>query len=218
MIALSYLLLTLAAGSLCLWLWPRRQASRNGARGAITAALVALALVVLSSSLILAGLWFTEPAAVEHSQRIFGLAAQVMTLPLLGLASLSLARNRQWSPAVWGKIILGLMAFFELSRYLEQQLAYQWLVNLLGLAALLAATLPYWSRQRLIALLGLTSTISLLLPAWPAHVPLAALIDVDHRASWLLPGMVAAGLLLGLLSEQAHNKATAATADTGKEE
>ncbi|TVP91614.1 MAG: hypothetical protein EA348_03735 [Pseudomonadaceae bacterium] len=218
MIAFSYVLLAVAASFFCFWLWPRRQRCRPGAQGAVTAALVALVLVILSSGLHVLGLAGLDNDAVEHSQRIFGLSAQVMTLPLLGLVCFYLAHNLQWSPPTWAKVILGLMAFFELSRYLEQQIAYQWLVNLIGIAALLAACAINWRGQRLLSLLGAVAITSVLLPAWFAtQVPLSALMDVDPNASWLLPGLVALCLMVGLLAEQAHNRENAPDADNREE-
>ena len=218
MIAFSYLLLAAAASFFCFWLWPRRQRCRPGARGAITAALVGLVLVILSSGLHVLGLAGISNDGIEHSQRIFGLSAQVMTLPLLGLVCFYLAHNLQWSPPTWAKVILGLMAFFELSRYLEQQIAYQWLVNLTGIAALLAACVISWPRQRLISLLGAVTVVSVLLPAWFANqVPLSALMDASAHAGWLLPGLVALCLMVGLLAEQAHNRESTLAADNREE-
>ncbi|MCL5041716.1 MAG: hypothetical protein M1440_04475 [Gammaproteobacteria bacterium] len=218
MIALSYLLLAAAASFFCFWLWPRRQRCRAGARGAITATLVALVLVILSSGLHVLGLAGVSNDGIEHSQRIIGLSAQVMTLPLFGLACFYLAHNLQWSPPTWAKIILGLMAFFELSRYLEQQIAYQWLVNLIGIAALLAACVISWPRQRLVSLLGAVTVVSVLLPAWFANqVPLSALMDASAHASWLLPGLAALSLMVGLLAEQAHNRESTLAADNREE-
>ncbi|AQZ94926.1 hypothetical protein ACFSB1_13945 [Halopseudomonas phragmitis] len=206
MIAISYLLLTLFLAGLSLWLWPRRVGRHTGARGALNAGLVALLLAALSSLLLTLGQWGASGTAMADAQRIFGLAAQHLSLPLLGLVSVYLARGLRWKPMIWGQVILGLMACFELSRYLGWQPGYHWLVNLLGAAGLLASAVLYLGRDKRIAGLCLIAPVSLIAPALLSQqLPLTALLSAEASASWLLPGFVAAALAVGLLAEQAHN-------------
>lgn len=206
MIALSYLLLTAAAAGLCYWLWQRKRALHTEAQGALKAALVAL--VITASTTLLLGLasWGASNASIEHAQRIMGLAAQHMSLPLLGLACLVLGQGLRWKPVVWSQIILGLLAFYELSRYLEWPAGYQWLVNLVGAACLALVALLYRRRDWRISVLCVAGLGSLLAPALLYDtLPLASLLDSSLRASWLLPGFVGCALAVGLLAEQAHN-------------
>lgn len=206
MTAISYLLLALFMAGICLWLWRLRYDRREGARGALVASLVGLLLGAASALLLGLGQWGLGNEGVEQAQRIMGLAAQHMSLPLLGLASLYLARGLQWKPAVWGQIILALMAFYELSRYLQWQAGYQWLVNLAGLVALGIAGWLSAARDKRIPLLCLVAWVGLLMPTLLGDGQmLHALLDGSQQASWLIPGFVAAGLAVGLLAEQAHN-------------
>lgn len=208
MIGLSYLLLGIAATGLCLWLWQRKPQMHAEAQAALKASLVALLLAASSALLLGLAAWGAEQASVEHAQRIMGLAAQHISLPLLGLACLVLGRGLRWKPVIWSQIILGLLAFYELSRYLEWQIGYLWLVNLIGSGCLALTALLYRQQDRRISVLCLAGLVSLLAPALIySSLPLASLLDSSSQASWLLPGFVACALAVGLLAEQAHNSA-----------
>lgn len=207
MITFSYLLLAAACLGLCFWLWPRKATLHAPAQGALKAVWVALVLVVITALLLgLAGIGL-QADALQHAQRMIGLAAQHMSLPLLGLACLYLGRGLRWKPVIWSQIILGLLAFYQLAQYLEWQSAYQWLVNLIGALCLVLTALLYLRRDRRISLYCLVAVVALLIPAALGNtLPLATLLSAGQQASWLLPGFVAAGLAVGLLAEQAHNR------------
>lgn len=209
MIALVYGALAGSSVWLCFWLWQRRADRREGARGAITAALVALALVVSTALPLALAHWGVGSKPVEHAQRIMGLAAQHMSLPLLGLACLYLAKGWRWKPMIWSRIILGILAFYELSRYLDWQSGYLWLITLTGAVSLATSGLLNIGRDRRIVILCLAAIICTLAPAVLAglaeQLPLIALLDASTHASWLVPGFIAAGLAVGVLAEQAHN-------------
>lgn len=206
MITLSYGLLAAAALALCFWLWQRKRQLNVEAQGALKASLVALLLVASTALLLGLANWGASHASLEHAQRIMGLAAQHMSLPLLGLACLVLGRGLRFKPVIWSQIILGLLAFYELSRYLEWQAGYQWLVNLLGAACLALIAFGYRREDLRISVLCLVGLISLLAPALLYSTrPLASLLDSSLQASWLLPGFVGCALAVGLLAEQAHN-------------
>lgn len=206
MITASYLLLAAAAVGLSAWLWQRKSGLHAEAQGAIKASLVALLLTASTALLLALAGWGASQASVEHAQRIMGLAAQHMSLPLLGLACLMLGRGMRWKPVVWSQIILGLLGFYELSRYLEWQAGYQWLVNLLGAVCLLVVALLYLRRDWRVSLVSTAGVVGLLAPALLySSMPLAGLLDPSVQASWLLTGFVGCALAVGLLAEQAHN-------------
>lgn len=206
MIATIYLLLGLAMLGLVAWLWPRRPAMHMPARGALVASIVALLLASSSVLMIALAQWGFSNDGALHAQRMLGLATQHMSVPLLGLACLFLAKGLHWAPTLWGKVILGLMGFYQLARYMELSEGYLWLVNLIGAAALLAVAALYVARDKRVTVLCLVAPASLLAPAVLTESwPLAGLFTSSQQASWLIPGFVAAGLAVGLLSEQAHN-------------
>jgi hypothetical protein len=206
MTTLVYAVLTLGCLGLCAWLWPKREGLHVPARGAVVATLVGLLLAGASAAMIVLQELGASNDAAAHAQRILGLAAQHMTLPLVGLASLFLARGLTWAPSLWGKVILGIMGFYELLRYMELQLEYLWLVNLVGAFALLAAAVLYLPRDRRVTAMAAIAPACALAPAlFAGHTPLDALFIANDQASWLIPGLIGAGLAVGLLTEQAHN-------------
>ncbi|MEE3158543.1 MAG: hypothetical protein VX301_10085, partial [Pseudomonadota bacterium] len=147
MIALGHVLLTLLLIAVGVWLWRQRAPLDTPARGAITAALLGLGLAAGASVLLSLG---ALPGASElaHTQRILGLAAQNLSLPLLGLAALYLGLGLRWQPANWGRILLGLMAAFELTRRMDLLHSYQWLINCAALLVMLLACLRVLGNDR----------------------------------------------------------------------
>lgn len=209
MTAIVYLVLAASALGLCFWLWGHRADRREGARGAITASLVALALVASSALPLALAQWGIGNNSIEHAQRIMGLAAQHMSVPLLGLACLYLASGWRWKPMIWSRIILGILAFYELSRYVDWQTAYLWLLTVGGVLALGISGLLNVGRDRRVGILCLAAIVCLLAPSLfgglTDSLPLLSLLDASIDSSWLVPGFVAAGLAVGVLAEQAHN-------------
>mgnify|MGYP003639641174 CR=1 FL=1 len=206
MISFAYGLLCaclLAAGY---WLWQRRSGLSENARGALTATLLALLLPAISSLLLA-----LEPlglgSTLTHIQRIFGLAAQSISLPLLGLSGLYLAFGLRWQPGNWGRILLGLMAAFELTRRMDLQHGYQWSISLLGLLLLALSCMLILRRDLRPMLAGIICCIGALAPLFSPGAPaLAGLLDSSALVLWLFPSLLGASLTVGLLSEQAHNR------------
>lgn len=200
-----YAVLTIAAAGGGWWLFRQRKRLNHTAGGAITASVVALALVAAGALL---GMLVSLGAAgdgLTHAQRLLGLAARHLSVPLLGLAAWFLWRGLTWKPVIWSQIILGLMGGYELSRQLDMSLGYEWLVNGLGLGLLAWGCLGV--RERLPAILTVVATGSLLGAAWMADAtPLVALFRLGPTASWLIPGVLACALAVGVLSDQVHNR------------
>lgn len=71
-------------------------------------------------------------------------ASSFLALPLLGAAALALGRGWAWSRPNWGRIILGLCAFFELFRQMNQLEDYRLLLNLATLLLILYAGAVQW--------------------------------------------------------------------------
>ena len=91
-----------------------------------------------------------QPAHLWLSQ-----ASSFLGLPLLGAAALALGRGWQWSRANWGRVLLGLCAFFELFRQMNQLEHYRLLLNLTTLLLILYAGIVQWpKRAPLLAAIG----------------------------------------------------------------
>lgn len=74
-------------------------------------------------------------------------ASSFLALPLLGAAALALGRGWAWSRPNWGRIVLGLCAFFELFRQMGYLEDYRLALNLATLALILYAGALQWPRR-----------------------------------------------------------------------
>ena len=75
-------------------------------------------------------------------------ASSFLGLPLLGLAALSLGRNWQWQGPTWGRLLLGLCAFFELFRQIGLLDEYRLFLQLSSLLLIVYGGLLRWPRRR----------------------------------------------------------------------
>jgi hypothetical protein len=89
-------------------------------------------------------------------------ASSFLGLPLLGAAALALGRGWVWSRPNWGRILLGLCAFFELFRQLGYLLDYRLALNLATLALILYAGAMQWPRRAPAAVAALVVGLFLL--------------------------------------------------------
>lgn len=80
-------------------------------------------------------------------------ASSLLGLPLLGLAALSLGRKWHWSGPAWGRLLMGLCAFFELFRQMNLLDEYRQSLQLGSLLLVLYGGLLQWP-QRLPVLLA----------------------------------------------------------------
>lgn len=85
----------------------------------------------------------------------------LLGLPLIGLVALSFSRQWNWSRPTWGRIVLGLCAFFELTRQLGWGSSYAMLLGLLSALLVAYAGVLRWPSRRKLAS-GLTGAAFLL--------------------------------------------------------
>lgn len=138
-----------------------------------------------------------QPAHLWLSQ-----ASSFLGLPLLGATALALSRGWIWSRPNWGRILLGLCAFFELFRQLGYLEDYRLALSLLTLVLILYAGAMQWPQPRplliaagtlglfLLAGLGVGSegTIGPLLRVDLFHVLLALTYPLLAWLLLILPG------------------------------
>ena len=74
-------------------------------------------------------------------------ASSFLGLPLLGVAALTLGRGWAWSRPNWGRVVLGLCAFFELFRQMNLLEDYRLLLNLASLLLIVYAGAIQWPRR-----------------------------------------------------------------------
>lgn len=136
-------------------------------------------------------------------------ASSFLALPLLGTAALALGRGWAWSRPNWGRIILGLCAFFELFRQMGHMEDYRLALNLATLALILYAGAVQWPRRlplvAALAVVGLFLTAGIAVGTEGFIGPLRR-VDLFHGL--LTPAYpLLAWLLLSLPgSNQAHTR------------
>jgi hypothetical protein len=74
-------------------------------------------------------------------------ASSFLGLPLLGVAALTLGRGWACSRPNWGRVVLGLCAFFELFRQMNLLEDYRLLLNLASLLLIVYAGVIQWPRR-----------------------------------------------------------------------
>ena len=92
-------------------------------------------------------------------------ATLLLGVPLIGLVALTFARQWSWSRPNWGRVVLGLCAFFELARQLGWSDPYALVLGLLSGVLVIYAGLLQWPARRQTAV-GIAGGV-LLLAALP---------------------------------------------------
>ena len=75
-------------------------------------------------------------------------ATLLLGSPLIGLVALTFARQWSWSRPAWGRVVLGLCAFFELARQLGWSDPYALALGLLSGVLVIYAGLLQWPASR----------------------------------------------------------------------
>ena len=143
--ALSDALLALACAA-CVWLIGRaRGRYGEGDQPALFCALLGFLLPAAAASVGVIRYGFDPSWQVAHLW--LSQASSFLGLPLLGAAALALGRRWVWSRPNWGRIVLGLCAFFELFRQMGYLEDYRLALNLASLALILYAGAVQWPRR-----------------------------------------------------------------------
>lgn len=193
---LQAILLTLAALASAVWIGTARRGYEEPEQPALFCALLAFSLAAGTGACAVARLAFGHDTL--EAERWLLQATLLLGLPLVGVAALTLSRRWRWNRPTWGRIVLGLCAFFELARQLGWSAPYQLALGLISALLVLYAGLLQWP-ARLQASAGVIGGALLLVAQpWPGLSigpnPLGA-----YQQLWLaLAGPVTAWLLLNL--------------------
>ena len=140
--AFSDALLALACAA-CVWLIGRaRGRYGEGDQPALFCALLGFLLPAAAASVGVIRYGFDPSWQAAHLW--LSQASSFLGLPLLGAAALALGRGWAWSRPNWGRILLGLCAFFELFRQLGYMEDYRLALNLATLVLILYAGAVQW--------------------------------------------------------------------------
>lgn len=122
-----------------------------------------------------------------------------VALPFIATVFVALAKGWHWSMAGWGRWLLGLIAFFELTRRTDYGISYSYTLSILVLLALLFSLLlikPVTARLLLAAGTLLLASGTLLFS------PLPLLMPQGHSAGFMLLLAFSLPLLSASLDQQ----------------
>lgn len=134
---------------------------------------------------------------VQAAQLWLAQAVQFLALPLIAATALALSRSWTWSRPNWGRILLGLCAFFELFRQMQQLDNYRILINGISVLLILYAGTVQWPRRTPVLLSSAAASLLFLASVCAANrLSLGRLNSTDSSQLLLI---VAYGLMAWLL-------------------
>jgi hypothetical protein len=157
-------LLTLSGLSSAIWIGTARRGYGEPDQPALFCALLAFSLAAGTGACAAARLAIGLDTL--EAERWLMQATLLLGLPLVGVVALTLGRKWTWSRPTWGRIVIGLCAFFELARQLGWSAPYALTLGLLSALLVLYAGLLQWP-ARLQASAGVAgSALMLALLPW----------------------------------------------------
>lgn len=206
-VLLQATLLTAAALASAIWIGMARRSYGEPDQPALFCALLAFSLAAGSGACAVARLAFGFDSL--EAERWLMQATLLLGLPLVGVTALTLSRKWTWSRPAWGRMVIGLCAFFELARQLGWSAPYALALGLLSALLVVYAGLLQWP-ARLPPAAGLVGgALILALQPWAGLLvgtdPLGA-----YQQLWLaLACPVIAWLLLNLPGKLREDSAPA---------
>lgn len=143
--AFSDALLALACAVCVVWIGRARGRYGEGDQPALFCALLGFLLPAAAAGVGVVRYGFDPSWQAAHLW--LTQASSFLGLPLLGAAALALGRGWAWSRPNWGRIVLGLCAFFELFRQMGYMEDYRLALNLAALVLILYAGAVQWPRR-----------------------------------------------------------------------
>jgi hypothetical protein len=123
-------LLTLSGLSSAIWIGTARRGYGEPDQPALFCALLAFSLAAGTGACAAARLAIGLDTL--EAERWLMQATLLLGLPLVGVVALTLGRKWTWSRPTWGRIVIGLCAFFELARQLGWSAPYALTLGLLS--------------------------------------------------------------------------------------
>ncbi len=135
-------LLTLTALASAVWIGVSRRGYGEPDQPALFCALLAFSLSAGTGACAVARLGFGLDTL--EAERWLMQATLLLGLPLVGVVALTLGRRWIWSRPTWGRIVIGLLAFFELTRQLGWSSEYAFALGLTSAVLVIYAGLLQW--------------------------------------------------------------------------
>lgn len=135
-------LLTVTTLASAIWIGTARRGYGEPDQPALFCALLAFSLAAGSGACALARLALGLDTL--EAERWLLQATLLLGLPLVGVVALTLSRQWTWSRPTWGRILIGLCAFFELARQLGWSAPYALTLGLLSALLVVYAGMLQW--------------------------------------------------------------------------
>lgn len=205
---LQAVLLILTASASAVWVGRARRDYDEPHQPALFSALLAFTLAACTGAC--ATVRLALGADTLEAERWLLQATLLLGIPLVGVVALSFSRRWAWSRPAWGRVVIGLCAFFELARQLSLSVQYALLLGLLSALLVAYAGLLQWP-ARLQAAAGLVGGVLLLaLLPWGSLLYRATPLEAFQPLSLAVATPIIAWLLLRLLG--IHRERIKATA------
>ncbi|MFL9814372.1 hypothetical protein D7241_14040 [Stutzerimonas sp. VN223-3] len=135
-------LLSLAALVSAIWIGSARRGYGEPDQPALFCALLAFSLAAGTGACAVARLALGLDTL--EAERWLLQATLLLGLPLVGVVALTLGRKWIWSRPTWGRVVIGLCAFFELARQFGWSAPYAFSLGLLSALLVIYAGLLQW--------------------------------------------------------------------------
>ena len=135
-------LLTLFALASAVWIGTSRRGYGEPDQPALFCALLAFSLAAGTGACAVARLALGLDTL--EAERWLLQATLLLGLPLVGVVALTLSRKWIWSRPTWGRVVIGLCAFFELARQFGWSVPYAFSLGLLSALLVVYAGLLQW--------------------------------------------------------------------------
>lgn len=152
-------LLTLTALASAVWIGAARRGYGEPDQPALFCALLAFSLAAGTGACAVARLGFGLETL--EAERWLLQATLLLGLPLVGVVALTLSRQWIWSRPTWGRVVIGLCAFFELTRQFGWASEYAFALGLTSALLVAYAGLLQWPK-RLQAIAGAVGGVLML--------------------------------------------------------
>ncbi|MCI0918755.1 hypothetical protein JNA64_16450 [Pseudomonas stutzeri] len=135
-------LLAATALTSAVWIGMARRGYGEPDQPALFCALLAFSLAAGAGACAVARLAFGLDTL--EAERWLRQATLSLGLPLVGVVALTLGRKWIWSRPTWGRIVIGLCAFFELARQFDWSAPYALALGLISASLVVYAGLLQW--------------------------------------------------------------------------
>jgi hypothetical protein len=152
-------LLTLTALASAVWIGAARRGYGEPDQPALFCALLAFSLAAGTGGCAVARLGLGLDTL--EAERWLLQATLLLGLPLVGVVAMTLSRQWTWSRPTWGRVVIGLCAFFELARQLGWSSEYAFALGLTSALLVGYAGLLQWP-ERLQAIAGAVGGVLML--------------------------------------------------------